>query len=78
MSLRSVIVRTGRPTQFDQFEYGTMCRSEDHHHNNYELYVQVGKHEESPQWELMGLFNNDSPQAYIDEIVSLRLKKKLL
>jgi hypothetical protein len=76
MSLRTVIVRTGKPSQFDQFEYGTLCRVENHHHNDYELYLQVGKDEEHPQWELLGLFNSDSPQQYIDELVSLRLKKK--
>lgn len=75
MSLRTVIVRTGPPHQFDQFEYGTICKSGDHHHDKYELYLQVGKHEVSPNWESLGIFHIDSPQSYIDELISMRLKK---
>lgn len=75
MSFKTVIVRTGSPTQFDQFEYGTVCKSADHHHDKYELHLQVGKNEASPNWESLGFFHTDSPKEYIDELISLRLKK---
>jgi hypothetical protein len=75
MSLRTVIVRTGPPHQFDQFEYGSVCRSQDHNHDKYDLYLQVGKHEVCPQWELIGSFFHDAPQDHIDELIAMRLKK---
>lgn len=69
------IFRVGVPSKFDQYPHGTTCKTESSHDGNYELYIQFSKNEEEPKWELIGSFNEDSPESYVSELISIRLMR---
>lgn len=67
------IVRHSSPTSLDQAPHGSKCIVKDNHHSDYELYVQAGKDEDHPKWDLVGVFNDKSSDFYIEQLVSMRL-----
>lgn len=70
----NVIERYGIPTKMDQFPYGTSCKVYDHHHDNYDLYLQICQDTENPQWELLESFSKVSNQDNINNMIKSRLK----
>lgn len=77
MESRNVIVRHGIPTSLDQAPYGTVCNVVDHHQDKYDTYLQVGKNEEIPEWELLESFNARTSSEHIEGRISSRLRKNI-
>lgn len=75
MEPRNVIVRHSKPCVLDENEYGTICICKDSKNDSYELYLQVNNKSTIPKWELMGKFNSNTPQEYIDSILNKRLQE---
>lgn len=77
MNLQNAIIRHSKPSSLDQNQYATVCKVQDHHMNEYMIYIQASKNENNPQWELIGLFNAQSPSEYVDTLISMRLSKNI-
>jgi len=72
-----IIDRYGIPTELDQFPYGTQCKVSNHHHNEYDLYLQVSDDEDNPEWDLLGTFTTSSNQFEIEQLMMSRLRKNV-
>jgi len=70
-----IIVRRSAPCNLDEAEFGSRCIVKDNHHDEYQLYLQVHKNAETPNWEFLGIFNQQSSQFYIDELINTRIGK---
>lgn len=70
---KMTIVRHSKPCSLDEAAYGSKCIVRDNHHDDYELYLQTSKDEERPKWDLIGIFNQQSSQLYIDQLIDMRL-----
>lgn len=53
-----IIVRNGPPNSYDHYPQNTVCKvalnERDH-----ERYIQRSSDEENPEWDYVGVFNND-------------------
>lgn len=67
------LIRYSQPTILDQAKYGTKCVVKNSNSDSYGLYVQTGKDQMNPQWELVGMFNSHTSQQYTDQLVDMRL-----
>lgn len=77
MLSRITITRNGKPNEFDQHSYGAICKVIEHHDENFELYAQISDDEDHPNWELLGSFNNTTPEEYIINLIDTRLRKNI-
>lgn len=70
-----LIVRYSVPNEYDQHEYGTGCKVyTDKSNTRYNLYLQLSRDSESPQWDLLGDFGNNSLMDHdLETIISHRL-----
>ncbi len=76
MDAGTVLVRRSQPCELDQAPYGTPCRVNGHH-NEYDIYLQIGHNEEHPRWELLGNFNEKSDPYYLQAMIDNRLRKNM-
>lgn len=70
---KMTIVRHSPPSSLDEAARGSKCIVRDNHGSDYELYVQTSKDEDHPKWDLVGIFNDQSSQFYIDQLIDMRL-----
>lgn len=70
---RMTIVRYGKPTRFDEAPHGSKCMVRYHNEDAYDIYLQVNKDREKPNWEHIGQFNHQSSHEYIEQIILSRL-----
>jgi hypothetical protein len=70
---KMTIVRHSQPSSLDQAAYGSKCIVKDNHGSDYELYIQTSKDEDRPKWDIVGIFNDQSSQFYIDQLIDMRL-----
>ena len=75
MDAGMVLVRRSEPSELDIAPYGTKCKVMDHHHDAYDLYLQVGYNEDAPSWELLGNFSSKTHPDLLKELVETRLRK---
>jgi len=71
--MENILMRNGIPSKLDQAPYGTQCRVPNSPRTGFELYLQVSKNSEEPNWELMGYFPTIIDPMDIKEIISKRL-----
>lgn len=54
------INRFGEPGKMDHAPYGTECKVTKH--KDFDLYIQMSKNEENPNWVFIGTFQNEFPE----------------
>ena len=70
-----VLIRHSEPCEFDQHPFGTACKVIIN--ETYDIYLQVGEDEDSPQWELLGNYNAQSDPEIIRHQMTTRLNKNM-
>jgi len=66
---REIIIRHGKPSEYDQFPHLTLCKSMHGLENEFELYMQCAYDENHPRWELMGKYPTEiSNETLLDAL----------
>lgn len=70
---RNILERYGQPGKFDEAPYGSICKVSDHHHESFDLYVQISK-TITPIWEFIDKFSVPVSDIDIESLLSNRFK----
>lgn len=60
MTMENMLIRTGEPSKYDEFPYGTPCKVAKTMGDTFELYVQISHDDASPCWEKVGIFPTET------------------
>ena len=71
-----MIIRSGEPCKYDQSPYGTVCKRVKPLNEKFEIYVQMSKNENYPQWEKVGIFSQSSEHTIASEVERVLSIKK--
>jgi hypothetical protein len=73
-----LIVRSGKPSRYDQLPYGAICQAlTDPHSDNFEIYVQMNQDDRIPRWEKVGVFSPETQQSIMEEVNKIFNMKKV-
>ena len=78
MAVENMLIRTGEPSKYDEFPYGTPCKVAKTIGDTFEVYVQISHDETSPCWERIGIFSSDTEQTIQEEIERVLAGRKAL
>jgi hypothetical protein len=76
MKLDTMLIRSGKPSQYDQSPYGTLCKRVKAMSDVFENYIQMSKNDCYPCWEKVGIFTPDTECLIVEEVNRLlRIKE---
>jgi hypothetical protein len=69
------IFRYEPPTDSDVLPYGTICKVS--RHSEFDIYVQICKHENQPNWLFISTFPDIMPSNIVESEIESILNKKI-
>lgn len=69
MDSRVMIIRHSSPSKLDHAPFGTTCKVIHTLADTFDLYKQYGSQEDSPDWQLLGTFQNDGIDSKLVDIL---------
>lgn len=63
-----MLIRFGKPSKYDQLPYGTICKRISTMGETFEVYIQMGKNDSYPCWEMVGIFTPQTENTIADEV----------
>jgi len=71
--LPNLVIRNGPPNEHDELPFGTLCKSGTNDNSIHEYWIQLNK-EGAPRWQLIGLFDSETPletiKANVEKILN--------